>query len=548
MGLSIKQKIIALLVGGFLYSALLFGIKYVSSQETLSSFDSIRNNEIELMLIAQDIKTTLSRMQNAFIVNLTSMVESGDMVFEIDSFEPSANRALQNLEDFAQTNNIERLIELSKNLNIRYHAFSSNAHEILSYDYVNDPEEALFGIDAINSIADRMNSELDLIIDFSKESLNQGVIQFSQNIHQKLQNLLIISTIAVIIFIAIGILFTNDILKRINLLLKGTYEFAHKNFDYRVEIKRDDELGHLGSSFNEMASSIKELLDEQERANHILDEKVKEKTKELSSSLEKIEKANTMIMDSIHYASRIQNAFLPKSQKLDSFLSDHFVIWHQKDVVGGDFYWAEEREDGFMLAVIDCTGHGVPGSLMTMVAVSALDRITKESSVSDPGKILSSLHKIISDLLFGSSDDCEFSDDGMEVGLCHISKDEKVLTYSGARLPLFYIEDDEINEVKGNKKGVGYRDTPRDYEFTNTKIDVKAGMSFYIVTDGITEQVGGQKRRMVYGKKRFKEFIKEVYKKDKSLQKELLLDNIHTYRGSEPQRDDMTCLGFKFAA
>ncbi len=546
--LTIKQKIYLLLVGGVFYTVLLFGAKYASGQVTIKAFEKMKNTEMELILIVQEIKSSLSKMQNVFVANLTSKVYDGvGEAQDLNSFSQASENALKKLEAFAQNQKNDQLVALSKKLDIRYAAFNSNALELESQDLANDPEEAIFAVNALNAIADKMNAELDGIIDYSKTSLHQGIENFAKGISKRLKILALISAASLAIFIIVGLLFSRDILGRIRVLLKGTQEFSAKNFDYKINDTAHDELGTLGKSFNEMSVSIKELLDEQQRVNEILDQKVQEKTEALNKNILNLEKANQLIVDSIHYASKIQHAFLPKSDKLKNLLNDHFVIWNQRDIVGGDFYWVEEVKDGFLVAVIDCTGHGVPGSLMTMVAVSALDRIVKEKSHTNPAEILQKLHEIIAGLLHNSSGS-DLSDDGMEVGICHIDKNETTLTYAGARMPLFYVHGEETYEIKGDKYGIGYKNTPSDYQFTTHEIEIKKGSSFYIVTDGITEQVGGTQKRMVYGKKRLKELLKRIHKKDKPVQRRLLLETIDTYRGIEPQRDDMTCVGFRFVA
>ncbi len=543
--LTIKQKVVVAIFGGFLYSLFIFMFNYKILSETSENFEAINKNQIRLILLAGDVKDKLSDLQNSFVSNvLSKAIGDGGKDIDIEKLVPAVNNSLNELKKHSEASGNEELRKLSKNLNIRYTAFYSNGVDAVDNSSKENLEESIENVEALNSIADKMNEELANIIFFSRTGLNIATEGFVQKNRDRVIFSLVVGVGAIVIFIVLGFSFARNITSRIAYLINGTNEFSKNNFGFRIKDNCGDELCMLGNSFNSMASSIEELIEQQVRANEMLDQKVKEKTVELQKSLGELEKMNKMVMDSIVYAGKIQNSLLPKHEKMGKHLGEHFVIWNPRDVVGGDFYWMEEVEGGYLLALIDCTGHGVPGSLMTMVAVPTLDRIVNEYDVTEPSVILQMLNRMLKKML---TQDSELSDDGLEAGVCFVDTKNNKVVFSGARIPLFYVQNGEIEEIKGDKHGIGYKNTPDEYEFTRHEVLTQSGTSFYMTSDGLIEQVGGEEKRMVFGKKRFKEMIKDIHVKSKIEQKHLIMETISNYKGDESQRDDMTCIGFKIS-
>jgi len=287
----------------------------------------------------------------------------------------------------------------------------------------------------------------------------------------------------------------------------------------------------------------KQAEEELQKYREHLEELVHERTAELHSK-------NKKIMSSIDYASRIQLSILPGKDKIRPFVRQYFITWKPSETVGGDFYWFHhpgdtggKYGDDFLAAVVDCTGHGVPGAFMTMTANSVLNRIVENICNDDPAKILRELNRIIRSTL-GQDTRYSLSDDGLDIGLCHVKPGEKKLVYSGAKLPLFYFYGTDIAEIGGNKQSIGYKRSKEDYLYTNHEIDLKGGEVFYLTTDGYLHQnnENGDKK---FGKKRFMEMLREIHSMPLSTQKEIIEDTIARYMGSEPQRDDITVLGFQ---
>ena len=252
------------------------------------------------------------------------------------------------------------------------------------------------------------------------------------------------------------------------------------------------------------------------RINEELNFEIRERQqaeKALMTANDKIMNSLRYITDSLRYAKMIQRSLLPNQDEIKACLPDSFIIWMPKDIVGGDIFFVNSfpsldspppgtcREGGFIVAVIDCTGHGIPGVLMTMIASSGLGRIVRDEACHDPAEILKRLNFIVKTTLQQDTDHAS-SDDGLDAAVCFVSTPPSdatgniQLTFAGARLPMVYIHNDEINIIKGDKHSVGYKKSKRsdiNFNFTNHTITVEKGMSFYMFSDGFTDQLGGKR-------------------------------------------------------
>jgi len=255
-----------------------------------------------------------------------------------------------------------------------------------------------------------------------------------------------------------------------------------------------------------------------------------------------IAEAMNLIHESIQYASRIQRSVLPTDNSLTEAFLDHLVIWEPKDVVGGDIYLYRKYSNAHLLMLIDCTGHGVPGAFMTMIATGALDQALIEIPAGDPAALLKRVNQLVKTVLGQDADEGE-SDDGLECGLCLIDDVGKTITYAGARFELWCVNSKELMVIKGDKVGLGYRRTERDYPFTNHIVPIEKGARYYMTSDGLVDQIGGDKRR-AFGKRRLKEVILRHGRMNMTNQGEKILEAIDAYQGDEVRRDDIALVGF----
>lgn len=276
-----------------------------------------------------------------------------------------------------------------------------------------------------------------------------------------------------------------------------------------------------------------------------LEQKVKERTSELAAK-------NKQILDSIDYAKNIQTAILPHRKKMKEALPKHFVIYKPKDVISGDIYWFHQWEDKVYIAAIDCTGHGVPGALLSMIGDSFLNKLVKERQLSDPALILRHLHnEVRHGLKQGESSD---SLDGMDVALCVIEKNKKKITFAGARRPLYivrFIPDDanpqnkeaEFIVIKGDKKSIGGRQREKERIFTSKEIEVEDGDMIYLTTDGFVDQ--NNKEGQKYSSQRLRAFLPMLAKLPLDRQENYFEQELMNFMGEEEQRDDITVIGVR---
>ena len=263
----------------------------------------------------------------------------------------------------------------------------------------------------------------------------------------------------------------------------------------------------------------------------------------LYSSLE--EKSNTIkiqnkdILDSINYAKRLQDAILPPQEFLDQCISQNFIYYKPKDIVAGDFYWAEKVGDKFFIAAADSTGHGVPGALVSVVCSNALNRTIKEFKLTDPGKILDKTRELVLETFEKSASEVK---DGMDISLLCIDSKNKNIFWSGANNPLWYIQDNELKEIKADKQPIGKSDYPKP--FTTHQIEYKENTTFYLFTDGLADQFGGPN-----GKKfKYKQFSDLLVKSNNLSQKkqaDIINKAFSDWKGDLEQVDDVCVIGIK---
>lgn len=333
-----------------------------------------------------------------------------------------------------------------------------------------------------------------------------------------------------------------SIVKPLNNVMLAVKKISEGDLAVKVDVDGSDELSKLGVSFNDMSGKLLEAKESLTNYQEHLEELVKQRTEALSESLLKLEVANQQVLESIQYARTIQQAILPPTSIISEHLKDYFVIWDPKDIIGGDLYWFKGADDCFLVGVIDCTGHGVPGAIMTMIAGTTLGRVVNEVGASDPAKILSEMNRIIRQTLSQNIEAAE-SDDGMDIGLCLV-RNNRTLVFAGAKISLFAINGSRTLEIKGDRSSIGYKSSKPDITFKNNEIAVEAGTNFYMTTDGLRDQVGGNDR-LPFGKTRLVNLLQSIQHMTLQEQKEEILRTFESYRRGEVRRDDVTLFGFR---
>lgn len=248
------------------------------------------------------------------------------------------------------------------------------------------------------------------------------------------------------------------------------------------------------------------------------------------------------ITESLVYAQKIQEALLPSEDYFHRHFKDSFIFFRPKDIVSGDFYWIGEKGNKIFVAGADCTGHGIPGALMSMIGLEIIEKTINEDNIEKPSAVLGILNKDLEKTFSREKNIGTIIRDGMDIGLCVIDKDRKKIEYSGAFFPLYLIRDNSLIEIKGDKLIIGMN--PSGISYTNHEIDLNEDDILYIFSDGYVDQFGGtENRKFMY--RRFRYLLTTIHRFPLSDQKAILEDNIKTWMAGNAQIDDMMVIGFK---
>ena len=295
-------------------------------------------------------------------------------------------------------------------------------------------------------------------------------------------------------------------------------------------------IDHALETYN-LKQQNRKLYTDLEQVNLTLEKKVVERTK-------KIESQRKEITDSIHYASRIQNALLPPDEELDTLLPSYFILNKPRDIVSGDYYWLAHKDNKVVVAVADCTGHGVPGAFMSILGVAYLNEIVNQTVAIRANEILNQLRgQVIKSLhQTGKIDEAR---DGMEIVLCVVDFQKKKLQFSGAFRPLYLMRDNKLQEFKGDSMPIGlYHD--EELSFTNEELYFNENDIIYLFSDGYVDQLGGPNRK-TYKSKKFKQLLINIHQKPLDEQKEILEKEFETWKRDFEQIDDILVMGIRFS-
>ena len=260
----------------------------------------------------------------------------------------------------------------------------------------------------------------------------------------------------------------------------------------------------------------------------------------LEKAHESLKEKSDEIIDSINYAKRIQTAILPPDKQIKEHLKNSFVLYKPKDIVAGDFYWMEPQENGVLFAAADCTGHGVPGAMVSVICNHGLNRSVREFGLTDPGKILTKTRELVISEFDKSEEEVK---DGMDIALCSLNGN--TLKFAGAHNPLWIIRKGatEVEEVKADKQPIGkYADAS---PFKTHDIEMQSGDSIYIFSDGFSDQFGGEKGKK-FKAKNFKALLLSIQNESIERQKVLIDEAFENWKGTLEQLDDVCVIGMKF--
>ena len=365
------------------------------------------------------------------------------------------------------------------------------------------------------------------IVDEEKQISCTVLIElYTREVDENLSEILI-TLRYIILFITISILvlviiFAESIVKTILGLVEQSKIISSGNYTNFISSKRKDELGTLARSLNDMRENI-------------------------LSSTKKIIEFNKKMSDSIYYAETIQNALLPEDSFYADNFQDYFYIYKPKDIISGDFYWSHKDKDGNLYVCAgDCTGHGVSGAFMTMIANALLNQVIVEENISSPELILTRLRELLINTLNkdldSESDSGEQLKNGMDVSFCLFEANQKILQFSAANQVMILIRDEEVQLVKGDAQPIGLH--TKMVDFTKHEIELQKNDQLYLFSDGYIDQFGGPSFKR-YKRGKFVKTMKNICTQSMTSQKKALEQEFEDWKGESEQVDDIIVMGFK---
>ena len=278
------------------------------------------------------------------------------------------------------------------------------------------------------------------------------------------------------------------------------------------------------------------------RQKQKISEVLSEKNTLITEQKELVEEKNKEITDSINYASRIQNSILPPNDQWQRLLPDSFVLYLPKDIVSGDFYWIDQHEDKVLFAAVDCTGHGVPGAMMSVVGLNLLQDAVHDRGLHHPGEILSHLDDGVHKTLRQTEQ--RGVKDGMDLGVCSLNLKTRKLEYAGAYNPLYIVRNGKLEQTKADKLPIGMNYDGAIDQYTNHEFDLQPGDCVYLLTDGYPDQFGGPKgKKFMY--RPLREMLASMHDVPMVDQHKKLLEAFQQWRGDLEQVDDVCLIGVR---
>ncbi len=375
-------------------------------------------------------------------------------------------------------------------------------------------------------------------------------------VRRELLKFFIVFLFTVVIVIILLYRKTKVITDPIKNLVSNVNRITAGHFSERADVIGNNEITSLSEQFNEMIAQLESYYNE-------LEEKVRVRTAEVVAQKEEIEaqrdtlqeqrnmlakvndslqKAYTEIEDSIHYASRIQNAILPPDDYLKKVIPNAFFFYKPRDIVSGDFYWVASKDDKVVIAAVDCTGHGVPGAFMSIVGNNQLNYALNVKNATQPSEILQILDQGVSDTLRQTHS--ESVHDGMDLAMATIDKKKGIVQFSGAFNPLILIRDGEIEKIKADRIAIGGHILQEKKSFTNHEIKIQKGDVIYMFSDGYPDQFGGEKGGK-YMSGKFVKLLQSIHHLSLEEQYRALDQELNTWMGEEAQIDDILVIGVK---
>lgn len=334
---------------------------------------------------------------------------------------------------------------------------------------------------------------------------------------------LILTLLLVILAVLSYQIIARRIIRPIARLVREAGAIESDDMHSLLTIRSNDEISRLAQAFNAVLARMRQALVAGEASNQQLLE------------------ANRQIEASINYAALLQRSILPDRQLQETFGSDHFILWLPRDTVGGDYYIFHSDGGHCLAGVADCAGHGVSGAMMTMLARAGIDRSIMEVGITSPAAILSCTDTAMRILLHGARLSKSIAT-SMDIGLVRLDFEARSLRFAGAKISLYWSNGETMNMLRGNNRAICDH---RVGAYTDHDVPLLPDYTYYLTTDGLLDQSGGE-HGFSLGSQQFTEWLIRLARQPLEQQRQSLTEALDTFRGSHPQRDDITILSFRF--
>jgi serine phosphatase RsbU (regulator of sigma subunit) len=412
---------------------------------------------------------------------------------------------------------VDLIAQANKNISSLYESFGDTGKAFIHYKQYIDARDSIFNEDNMKRMV-----QTEMLYEFDKQMTEARIEQAKRDVkvqelasRQKIfRNSLIL--IIIMSFIVVGLIY-------------GAYR-NKKNANIK-----------LASQQEEIIEKNEELLQQQEEIVSQRDE-IESKNKILMSSQQIIEAKNERIISSIEYALTIQQAILPNKEQLSNFLPEHVVLFLPKDIVSGDFYWFSAIDNILFVAVIDCTGHGVPGAFMSVIGNTMLNQIVNEWQTRSPALILEIMHKQVRKALKQDESDSK-GHVSMDICLVSIDLSNKLVTFAGASRPIYVVQNNRVEKIMGDPRSIGGYQREDSRYFTNHNITLDQPTTLYLTTDGYIDQMNSEYKK--FGQRQFSKLLLDIYDKPVEIQHKLLLSTLERHQMEQDQIDDICILGLR---
>ncbi len=576
---------------GIFIAVLMVALFFV--QNTLSKAEKINHqmNDVHLPALTLNRNLLLNIEQSfdlakqwAYVQRNEDHIERRTFIALCDSIIPNQISAIQKLHHLWSEKQKEEWALVIGHWKLLNEKYSKLRETLCCFDSYNDPMNIIMSEDLflqgteIPFEVERTQFILKDLLNQFKESISQERESMDQSFDDLYYLLSLFGVIIVIMGITIAYFTSQSITSRVRKIRRSLKKLSFGIYSQEELPKFNDEIGdmsialeklkqnfertknfatqigrgNLEASFeplsneDEMGKALLRMKDDLSFYRHRMEEKVAEQTQEITrqkntaeEQKEQIQSLYADLKSSISYAKRLQDSILPDTASIQKIFPEHFILYLPKDVVSGDFYWFQQQGNKKLFAAADCTGHGVPGAFMSLIAHNALNHVTKVYT--KPGQILNQVNRIAA-AAFNTNNENQIKD-GMDIALCSVDYDNMVLEFSGAQNNVIIIRDGQLIEIKGDKKSIG-NDANTHNVFTTHSNDIQKNDMVFVFSDGYADQFGGALEKK-FMRKSLKELLTSIATEGHLQQREKLLNAFNQWKGDYEQTDDILVIGIR---